>query len=105
MKLPGFGGWGGVGGGTGVLDVVVVDDEEALVDVEYWLNVVWNCCWFVFGVDVVVVAVGVGVAGCVCCCCCWMSKRVNGICRFCTIKSTNSCFSVHVWWEIFFACK
>ncbi len=106
VKFPCFGGVGG-GGGGGIAVVVVVDEEdeeEALVDVENWLNVVWNCCWF----ELVVV---VGGGGCCCgggggeVCACWINKRVNGACLFRTIKSTSSCFSVHVWLAIFFACK
>ena len=113
VKFPCFGGGGG-GGGGGIAVVVVVDDddeddeEEALVDVEYWLNVVWNCCWFELVVVVVgggAVGGGVGAGGGGEVRACWISKRVNGAFLFLTIKSTSSCFSVQVWLAIFFACK
>lgn len=108
-------------GGGGGIPVVVVDDDdddededEALVDVENWLNVVWNCCWFAFVVDVdeddgdgCWDEVGCEGGGCGWeeVWFCWINKRVKGKCRFLTIKSTSSCFSVHVWDAIFFACK
>ena len=35
----------------------------------------------------------------------WVYKFVNGTFRLRVMRATSSCFSVHVWWAIFFACK